>query len=760
MDPLSIGTIASDDDAADDDDDVDDHQGGDVQSTDGDKAAPVSFFSELMDEPALPQATWDFKSAIKQIKATEHRSQRLTTSLDDKIRRTVEDRSAAAAALTATAAAGAVDDHEGDTDEDDDEQEDITRPLDVMPSKRDAAQAQQLPATARVDTNFSELHLSRPLLKALRVLGFAAPTPIQVQAIPVALRGLDVLGSAVTGSGKTAAYLLPILERLLFRDRRAAPATRVLIVVPARELAQQVASMLEKLGQFTDVSHAVVVGGLSLQAQAAELRARPDVLLVTPGRLIDHLRNTVSFDLDDLEVLVLDEADRLLELGFMAELKELVQFVPKTRQTLLFSATMTTEVRQLAELSLDNPVRVQADGLFDVSQRLVQEFCRVRPSTEGETEEQRAEAMLLALVTRTCVERTIVFFQRKRQAHRLSILFGLCGLRATELHGNLTQVQRLEALQHFREGKVDFLLCTDLAARGLDIAGVKWVVNFEMPKDVTTYVHRVGRTARAGKGGASITFVTEERRAVMRDLLKSAAGAQASLQTRKIGPNAIVKAAARLSALEREVAAVLEQERVERQMRLADMEVTKASNMLEHRDEIASRPRRTWFQSEHEKQTAREQEAAKGADDGRVHRLSRDKRRRIEALQREASEVKRARKEGGGGDGADVKPVVTQRTQAKAFKRSQRARSNGNGGDDDDDDVDVDAEDARRRSRRLASANGNDEEALMARRLAKRVKHTAKEEAAEWKEKTRPTKKRSSRPTTGRFHSKARFKRK
>ena len=245
---------------------------------------------------------------------------------------------------------------------------------------------------------------------------------------------------------------------------------------------------------------------------------------------MDHISNSQGVDLDDLEFLILDEADRLLDLGFQDEVHEIVKACPTERQTMLFSATMSTKVDDLIKLSLKTPVRVQAtdkgtkgaDGPsnngVEVAPRLEQEFVRIRVGNEG----VNREGMLLGLLTRTFKTRVIVFFDTKVAAHKLMIICGLCGIKCTELHGNLTQVQRLEALEAFREGSVDVLLATDLAARGLDIPGVEAVINFEMPSQVDTYVHRIGRTARAGRGGRSCTLIGEGRRYLMKEVIKDA----------------------------------------------------------------------------------------------------------------------------------------------------------------------------------------------------------------------------------------------
>jgi len=300
--------------------------------------------------------------------------------------------------------------------------------------------------------SFTELNISRPLIRACEALGYKRPTPIQAACIPLALTGRDICGSAVTGSGKTAAFGLPILERLLFRPRRI-PAIRVLILTPTRELAVQVHSMLQKLAQFTDVSCCLVVGGLSSKVQETALRARPDIVVATPGRMIDHLHNAQSVGLEELAILVLDEADRLLELGFTKEVHELVRMCPKRRQTMLFSATMTEEVDALVQLSLNSPVRLSADPSTKRPVTLSEEVVKIRPALEGDK-----EAVLLALCTRTFRSKVIIFSGTKVEAHRLKILFGLSGLKAAELHGNLTQAMRLDALESFRKQEVVAIL--------------------------------------------------------------------------------------------------------------------------------------------------------------------------------------------------------------------------------------------------------------------------------------------------------------
>mmetsp|Transcript_20918 Transcript_20918/g.30124 ORF Transcript_20918/g.30124 Transcript_20918/m.30124 type:complete len:756 (+) Transcript_20918:54-2321(+) len=516
---------------------------------------------------------------------------------------------------------------------------------------------------------FSELNLSRSLLRAVEACGYVNPTPVQAKVIPFALAGRDICASALTGSGKTAAFALPFLERLLFRPRDAT-AIRVLVVTPTRELATQIYSVLLKLAQFTDVTCALICGGKKdLRSQETTLRNRPDVVVCTPGRIIDHLRNSRSVTLDDLDVLVLDEVDRLLDLGFQEEVEEIVKYCPHSRQTMLFSATMTSGVDDLARLSLKRPVRIKTQGdATTVAPRLVQEFVRVR-------RDEDKEAMLAALVCRTFNQRAIVFFETKRDAHRFFVLLTLLdsGVAACELHGDMTQPQREQALLRFTRGECQVLIATDVVARGLDISAVQTVLNAEMPRSTSTYVHRVGRTARAGRNGRSVTLVSDGRRKVMKDLLKSdASGAAQSKQgginvlSRTIPAAVISHYIAKIASLEDAITQYYREEKMKAKTDTALREAERAENLLMHEDEIHSRPARTWYQTETQKQAVKEASrmrakeeslAARGEatmteeeriremalrdeyrDDeetkskSKEHRLSRKKRRRIEAL--------------------------------------------------------------------------------------------------------------------------------
>ena len=471
----------------------------------------------------------------------------------------------------------------------------------------------------REDVMFSQLNLSRSLLRGVEAAGYVTPTPIQTQVIPLALAGRDICASAVTGSGKTAAFVLPFLERLLFRPRDQA-AIRVLVITPTRELATQINNVLEKLSRHTDVTFALICGGKKdTRSQEVTLRNRPDIVICTPGRFLDHLRNSQSVSVDSLDVLVLDEVDRLLELGFQEDLEELLKYCPRKRQTLLFSATMTPKVcisfviarcvtaqylnfciwkynfvhisfykvEDLAKLSLMRPIRVKVNtSATQIAPRLIQEFVKVKQVEEK-------EAMVLSVLSRGYGNRTIVFFEMKKDAHRFVTILKLCGLRACELHGDISQTLRYLALQQFTEGHVDIMVATDVAARGLDIPGVRTVINSDMPRNVSTYIHRVGRTARAGSGGRSITFVTDERRKIMKEVLKgegAVLGAESGqVLSRNISQAIISKFVSKISGMEPGIRQTFMEEKKNAHIEKVSSELEKAENLISFQEQIKSR---------------------------------------------------------------------------------------------------------------------------------------------------------------------------
>ncbi|RMZ91276.1 hypothetical protein DV736_g1496, partial [Chaetothyriales sp. CBS 134916] len=532
-------------------------------------------------------------------------------------------------------------------------------------AKRQAFFAVEDPAESiKKAHSFQPFALSRPILRALGSLSFVTPTPIQARTIPVALQGLDVVGSAVTGSGKTAAFLLPILERLLYRPRKV-PTTRVAILMPTRELAVQCHNVAIALAKFTDITFAILVGGFSLREQEAVLKKRPDVVIATPGRFIDHMRNSPSFTVENIEILVLDEADRMLETGFEDELDEILKTIPKGRQTMLFSATMTDSVDKLVRVGMNKPVRLSVDANKATTTGLVQEFVRLRPGRE----EMRLPTLCL-LCQDVFVDRAIVFFRQKKDAHRVRILFGLLGLKAGELHGSMTQGQRIQAVDAFRDGQYTHLLATDLASRGLDIKNVQSVINYEAPQTHEIYVHRVGRTARAGRSGRSCTIAAEPDRKVVKAAVKSARQTGAKIAPRTLDAKAVDVMHGKIEALLPEIDEILAEEKEEKQLAQAEQELTKSENLVKHESEIMSRPKRTWFETEKEKQEAK-RKAVMELNGVKVKmqkkKLSNKDKKRLDA--------KRERKEGKA-DGLSKRALVKKRD---AFSKSKKVKKRAKG---------------------------------------------------------------------------------
>jgi len=360
--------------------------------------------------------------------------------------------------------------------------------------------------------NFSDLGLSAPILDALATEGYVVPTPIQFHAIPPVLGGRDLCGIAQTGTGKTAAFALPILQRLAAVPQRPAVQTcRALVLSPTRELASQIAASFRAYGAGMPLSAAVVYGGVSIGPQRQKLARGVDILVATPGRLLD-LIDTRSLTLSSVKVLVLDEADRMLDLGFIHALKRIVKLLPRQRQTLLFSATMPRPIAVLAEDYLNDPVKVVVAPAATTVERVEQGVVFV-PS-------DRKRDLLATLLRDPVFARVLVFTRTKHGADRVVRHLVSAGIEATAIHGNKSQPQRERALAGFRDGQTRVLVATDIAARGIDVDGVSHVINFELPNVPEDYVHRVGRTARAGAAGIAIAFCSDEERPYLRDIEK------------------------------------------------------------------------------------------------------------------------------------------------------------------------------------------------------------------------------------------------
>ena len=352
---------------------------------------------------------------------------------------------------------------------------------------------------------FEELGLHETVLRAIVDAGYTHPTPIQRQAIPLALNGRDLMGLAQTGTGKTAGFSIPIIERLLDGPRR----TRALILTPTRELCQQVEESFKKYGKYSSLDVVSVYGGVGYDTQVAALRGGVDVVVATPGRLIDHLeKQNVSFD--ELEVLVLDEADRMLDMGFAPQIQKIIATIPNYRQTLLFSATMPPEVEALARKYLRKPVVVQV-GRRSSAATTVQHFVYPVPK-------QRKTDLLAMLLKGKVMDSVLVFTRTKHGADRVVQHLAEQGIAADALHADKTQGQRESALQRFKDGETRVLVATDIAQRGLDISGITHVINYDVPQQAEDYVHRIGRTGRAAATGDAYTFMCADEIAMVKTI--------------------------------------------------------------------------------------------------------------------------------------------------------------------------------------------------------------------------------------------------
>ena len=363
--------------------------------------------------------------------------------------------------------------------------------------------------------SFSNLSLAEPLARAVAEMGYESMTPIQAQAIPVVLTGKDVMGAAQTGTGKTAAFSLPLLQRMMAHNNSStSPArhpVRALVLLPTRELADQVAQQVKLYAKYTNLRSAVVFGGMDMKPQTLELKAGVEILVATPGRLLDHIeaKNCV---LNQVEYVVLDEADRMLDIGFLPDLQRILSYLPKQRTTLLFSATFSPEIKRLASSYLQDPVTIEVARPNETASTVSQHFYSVI-----DDDKRRA---LKTLIKQNGITQAFVFVNSKLGCARLARSLEREGLKTTALHGDKSQDERLKALDAFKKGEVDLLVATDVAARGLDIKDVPAVFNFDIPFNAEDYVHRIGRTGRAGASGLAISFVSNTDQRLVGDLEK------------------------------------------------------------------------------------------------------------------------------------------------------------------------------------------------------------------------------------------------
>jgi ATP-dependent RNA helicase RhlE len=352
---------------------------------------------------------------------------------------------------------------------------------------------------------FSGLGLSESLHAGIAAAGYRQPTPVQREAIPHVVRGRDVLGCAQTGTGKTAAFALPIIERLLHAEpeRRGRAAIAALILAPTRELAAQINDCFAQFTRGTGLRHAVIFGGVSQNAQIQALRRGVDILVATPGRLIDLMQQG-EIDLSRVRIFVLDEADRMLDMGFIHDVRRVIARLPQKRQTLLLSATMPREIEALAARILVDPVRVEVDRVSSIGEPISQAVYFVEPSVKLR--------LLITLLEGDAIDRALVFTRTKRGANRVAEDLVRAGFHAAAIHGNKSQSARERALRGFKTGELRVVACTDLASRGIDIQDLSHVINYDMPQDPESYVHRIGRTGRAGKSGVALSFCTSAER--------------------------------------------------------------------------------------------------------------------------------------------------------------------------------------------------------------------------------------------------------
>ncbi|TXC73488.1 DEAD/DEAH box helicase [Sphingorhabdus soli] len=359
-------------------------------------------------------------------------------------------------------------------------------------------------------TYFSDLGLAQPLVRALEATGYDTPTPIQAQAIPPLLEGRDLCGIAQTGTGKTAAFALPSLHHMVTDAKyRKQKSCRMLVLAPTRELAAQIAESFRTYGKYCDLSVLTVVGGMPIFTQKKKLAGGVDILVATPGRLLD-LIDQRAVTLDNVEFFVLDEADQMMDLGFIHALKRIDTLLPKKRQTLFFSATMPKAIRDLGARFLTNPVQVSVTPQATTAERVEQYATFV--------EQSEKQALLTHRLQTDDIDRALVFSRTKHGSDRIVRFLTGAGIEARAIHGNKSQGQRTAALDAFRNGSVKVLVATDIAARGIDVPGVSHVYNFELPNVAEQYVHRIGRTARAGREGVAISFVASDERSYLKDI--------------------------------------------------------------------------------------------------------------------------------------------------------------------------------------------------------------------------------------------------
>ena len=453
--------------------------------------------------------------------------------------------------------------------------------------------------------SFLNFNLSKLIIKGLSEMEFYTPTKVQEKVIPIVINGHDVLVNSETGSGKTACYLLPIIQKIIISrtSKKNKLIYQALILVPTRELALQCNEMLSKLSKYIDLNFIFLCGGMSIENQSNQIKNNlPDIIIATPGRLIDMLYNFKNINLGNVNIIVLDEADKLLELGFKDEIMEILNIIKKNlnRQTLLFSATLNPKVIDLGENVLNNPIKIKI-AQSAILTNLTQSIVRLKFENIEENEYEKRMSYLINLIKIKKLYRTIIFFNTKIECHKCLLILNKFNINScAELHSNINQTERIKSLDNFQKGKVKFLLATDIAGRGIDIEKVRYVINFQMPLLSERYIHRIGRTARKGYLGESITICSEKDRTILKKLLKKEK-IDINLNFIKIDNKDIKDVYKKLLDFKNEIDEDIINEKTEKEIELAERDVEKTMNIKMYEEEIKSRPKKKWFESKKDK---------------------------------------------------------------------------------------------------------------------------------------------------------------
>jgi ATP-dependent RNA helicase DDX27 len=442
------------------------------------------------------------------------------------------------------------------------------------------------------NASFKDFNLSRLILKACSDMEYFHPTKVQDKVIPLILRNHDVLINSETGSGKTACYLLPIIQKIL-NHKGSANEIKALIIIPTRELAYQCGEMVQTFTKYLDTFNSVILcGGMSVENQLNQLNAKPDIIIATPGRLIDIIYNYKTFSLEYINIIVLDEADKLLELGFKDAIMEIFNIVKNNdnRQTLLFSATLNPKIVDLGKDTLKRPVKLKL-AASAILANLKQSIVRIKFKIEDNDDNvfEKRMAYLISLLIKGSRKRSMIFFNTKLECHKAKLILDKFNIRSAELHSDIEQTERLKSLDEFQKGSIHYLLATDIAGRGIDVEKVRCVINFQMPLLPDRYIHRVGRTARKGYIGEAVTICDEKDRLILKKLIKKE---HFNLNVIKTDNVEIKKFYKELLTNKEEVRNDMENYEIEKELIGAEKEVDRAMNLKIHYNEIHNRPRK------------------------------------------------------------------------------------------------------------------------------------------------------------------------